>query len=111
MSEYITQISVLTSSWADTHFPTVREMMRVSDITETIGSSGAMYFPTYVSGGALSVLMEAQYSDGSPVFISSCVLTSSAPGDIYNIGGISGESTKNIVFTLWENTGYGRGAD
>jgi len=40
---------------------------------------------------------------------SACVITSATSGDIYNIGGVSGESTKTIVFTLWENSGYGRG--
>jgi hypothetical protein len=38
-----------------------------------------------------------------------CVITSAVIGDIYNIGGISGESTMHIVFTLWDNQGYGRG--
>jgi hypothetical protein len=40
---------------------------------------------------------------------SSFVIIASSSGDIYNIGGISGESTTNIVFTLWDNRGYGRG--
>jgi hypothetical protein len=49
-----------------------------------------------------------QYPSGTS---GNCVLTSSAPGDIYNIGGVSGESTKTIVFTLWDNQGYGRGQE
>jgi hypothetical protein len=48
-----------------------------------------------------------KYRAGSTT--SACIITSATSGDIYNIGGISGESTKNIVFTLWENSGYGRG--
>jgi len=39
----------------------------------------------------------------------SCVITRAVPGDIYNIGGISGESTQNIVFTLWNNKAYSKG--
>jgi hypothetical protein len=38
---------------------------------------------------------------------SGTVITSAVSGDIYNIGGISGESTKNIIFTMWKNRAYG----
>ncbi|HPE06138.1 MAG TPA: sialidase family protein [Smithellaceae bacterium] len=37
---------------------------------------------------------------------SGTVITSAVSGDIYNIGGISGESTKNIIFTMWKNRAY-----
>jgi len=40
---------------------------------------------------------------------SAFVVIAASSGDIYNIGGISGESTTNIIFTLWDNKGYGRG--
>jgi len=40
---------------------------------------------------------------------SSFVIINASSGDIYNIGGVSGESTTNIVFTLWDNKAYGRG--
>jgi len=43
-----------------------------------------------------------------PVPTSSFVTIAASSGDIYNIGGISGESTTNIVFTLWDNKAYGR---
>ncbi len=40
---------------------------------------------------------------------SGCVITHAVSGDIYNIGGVSGESTRNIIFTMWDNKAYGRG--
>lgn len=40
---------------------------------------------------------------------SAFVVIAATSGDIYNIGGISGEPTTNIVFTLWENKAYGKG--
>jgi len=61
---------------------------------EDLYSGYVPYTWKYLSGGSTT---------------SACIITSATSGDIYNIGGISGESTKNIVFTLWENQGYGRG--
>jgi len=36
-----------------------------------------------------------------------CVITSAVPGDIYNIGGVSGDPTNHIEFTMWANSAYG----
>jgi hypothetical protein len=111
---YGTQISIftssadMTSSWVDTNFPTVYGEInqRVYDIGETTGVSSAMYLPVRL-GWISSALIEGHLSRGGVDSSGACVIIDAVIGDLYNIGGISGEDTKHIVFTLWDNAGYG----
>jgi hypothetical protein len=111
---YETQISIftsstdMTSSWVDTNFPAVigTTNQRVYDIGETTGVSSAMYLPVTINDIS-SALIEGHVSKGSTDSSGACVIIDAAIGDIYNIGGVSGDSTTHIVFTMWGNLAYG----
>jgi hypothetical protein len=106
-----TEIGVFTSSaglvsaWADSNFPTTSGFERVYDMDVITGASGAIYVPITIDGLG-SVLLEGEYYAGS-VVSNTCIITNAVPGDLYNIGGVSGDPTTHIEFTMWANSTYG----
>jgi len=96
----------LASSWITTNFPATPANAAVYGIASTTGTSGALYLPVTLNGISAYVI-EGTYIDAS--YGSNCVITHASSGDVYNIGGISSDSTIHIVFTMWDNYAYGRG--
>lgn len=114
-----TSNAVLTSCWTDTNFPSINTtsgsgggdsgFVRIWGLDMTQGASSAIYVPvTYNTSGNIQ-FEEMQYSAGTSGTTSSFIIIGASSGDIYNIGGLSGEPTTNIIFTLWDNQSYGRG--
>jgi len=91
-------------------------------VTNNTGWSSSIFYQASVVASGV-IIMTGGFDDETsiinndvwkyefPVLSSSCIITNAVSGDIYNIGGVSGESTKNIIFTLWDNKGYGRGME
>ena len=74
---------------------------------ETFGASSAVYMVEgYGTGGENSTHITEYSTLGGSTSGGACEITSAESGDVYNIGGISAESTLTIVFTLWDNEGY-----
>lgn len=119
-----TSNTTTTSCWTNTVFPAcdlklypppfdgASGFIKVGGMALTTGTSSALYLPIMNGDGSTPVitdyrLEEMKYS-ASGGGGSSCVITAATSGDIYNIGGISSDSTIHIVFTMWDNYAYGR---
>ena len=102
----------MTSSWANVGMPNTDTDQIVWDFAETGGSTNYLYMPfsqhipveySNMSGA----MYAARYNMTDIQTSGDCVITNAVPGDIYNIGGISGDPTTHIEFTMWKNSMYG----
>ena len=84
----------------------------VWDFAETGGSVNTLYLPfskhdPYEWSNMSGAMYGARYYFDDPSSSGYCVITNAAPGDIYNIGGVSSDPTNHIEFTMWANSAYG----
>jgi hypothetical protein len=99
----------MTSSWVDTNFaasfPSAPDKVQMYDIAIANDAVGTLYFPVTINGISSALIRSGYSKSGGGT--SACIITHVLSGDVYNIGGISGDSTMHIVFTMWDNEGYG----
>ena len=107
-----TSSAVLTSSWQSVGMPNTSSDQIVWDFAETGGLVNTLYLPfskhdPYEWSNMSGAMYGARYYFDDPSSSGYCVITNAAPGDIYNIGGVSSDPTNHIEFTMWANSAYG----
>jgi len=98
-------------------YESTNEGVTWTEIESFNGSNAGGFGMAYISGDGILIQGGYDYSDSVNGFVykladdagisGNAPITRAVPGDIYNIGGISGDPTTHIEFTMWKNSMYG----